>query len=78
MCSTSIPSELISNYCGWLYFRGYQFSWIEQTLHISWVENSWPQHFPVKFIQKIVFFVDTRFCGSDPLRNPRKLVPNEN
>ena len=29
-------------FCGWLYFRGYQFSWIEQTLHIRGVQNSWP------------------------------------
>ena len=29
-------------YCGWLYFRGYTFSWIEQKGHIRWVQNSWP------------------------------------
>ena len=28
-------------YCGWLYFRGYQFSWIEQKPHIRGVQNSW-------------------------------------
>ena len=29
-------------YCGWLYFHGYQFSWIEQKSHICGVQNSWP------------------------------------
>ena len=33
-------------YCGWLYFRWYQFSWIEQNLHIRAVQNLWPYHFP--------------------------------
>ena len=28
-------------YCGWLYFRGYQFSWIWQKSLIRGVQNSW-------------------------------------
>ena len=41
-------------YCGWLYFCGYQFSWIELKWHIHGVPNSW-QYFPSQFIQKIAF-----------------------
>ena len=26
----TINAQYLSPYCGWLYFRGYQFSWIEQ------------------------------------------------
>ena len=39
----NIPTggQYVLNYCGFIYFRGYQFSWIEQNLHfhehlISW------------------------------------------
>ena len=32
-------------YCGWLYFRGYQFSWIERKWHINGVQNSWLWYF---------------------------------
>ena len=32
---------VVEIYCGWLYFRGYQFSWIEQKWHIRGVQNSW-------------------------------------
>ena len=32
---------LETEYCGWLYFRGYQFLWIEQKCHIRWDQNSW-------------------------------------
>ena len=41
------------NYCGWLYFRGYQFSWIELKWLIRGVRNLWPLYFPSWFIQKI-------------------------
>ena len=44
---------VFAEYCGWLYFRGYQFSWIERKWHISGVQNSGPYYFPSLFIQKI-------------------------
>ena len=33
--------DLLPTYCGWLYFRGYQFSLIEEKSNISGVQNSW-------------------------------------
>ena len=45
---TVIPQSHIAGvknrveYCGWFYFRGYQFSWIGQKLYIRGVQNSWP------------------------------------
>ena len=61
-CKQEIKSSSYK-YCGWLYFRGYQFSWIVFLFIIH---------------TEICLFVGTGIRGSDPPRKPRKLVPNEN
>ena len=33
------------NFCGYLYFHGYQYLWIEVQLHIHGFQNSWPWYF---------------------------------
>ena len=63
-------------YCGWLYFRGYQFSWIEQ-------KYSWGSKFVVIIFSFIIrkenyHFVGTGIRGLGPPRKPRKLVPQRN
>ena len=74
-------NALKMTYCGWLYFRGYQFSWID--LKKSKMIHSKGSQFLAMIFSFITFtknyyFVGTRICGLDPPRKPGKLVPHEN
>ena len=71
---------VFAEYCGWLYFCGYQFSWIERKWHISGVQNSGPYYFPSLFIQKItnswvLEFVDWTVHENHENWYPTKIKP---
>ena len=62
-------------YCGWLYFHGYKFSWIEQNWHICGVP------FPSQFIHKIanswvLELVDQILYENHENRYPTKIKPS--
>ena len=61
------------NYCEWIYFRGYQFLWIE-TLGSNFeaIELSFIIHTENRY------FIGTGTRGWDPPQEPQKLVPHEN
>ena len=62
-------------YCGLLYFRGYQFSWIEYKSNIRGVQKFVVIVFSFIIHTENHYFVGTEIRGWDP---PRKLIPHEN